>query len=91
MAGRQTRRPQRLARCSDAGVERPRWLRFENGQFSPTTQQAPAKELYRYASQLRSLSGGRGLHTEDFSHYEELPFELEHQVIEAAKKARLNH
>jgi elongation factor G len=26
---------------------------------------APAKELYRYASQLRSLTGGRGLHTED--------------------------
>jgi elongation factor G len=52
---------------------------------------APAKELYRYASQLRSLTGGRGLHTEDFSHYEELPSELEQQVIEATKKARLNH
>ncbi|MBV8329862.1 MAG: elongation factor G, partial [Verrucomicrobia bacterium] len=52
---------------------------------------APAKELYRYASQLRSLTGGRGLHTEDFSHYEELPSELEQQVIEAAKKARVNH
>ena len=51
----------------------------------------PAKELYRYASQLRSLTGGRGLHAEDFSHYEELPSELEQQVIEAAKKARLNH
>jgi elongation factor G len=52
---------------------------------------APAKELYRYAIQLRSLTGGRGLHIEDFSHYEELPSELEQQVIEAAKKARLNH
>jgi elongation factor G len=52
---------------------------------------APAKELYRYASQLRSLTGGRGLHTEDFSHYEELPFEQEQQVVEAAKKARVNH
>ena len=52
---------------------------------------APAKELYRYAIQLRSLTGGRGLHSEDFSHYEELPSELEQQVVEAAKKARLNH
>src|SRR6478752_580629 len=52
---------------------------------------APAKELYRYASQLRSLTGGRGLHTEEFSHYEELPAELEQEVIESAKKARLNH
>ena len=49
---------------------------------------APARELYRYASQLRSLTGGRGLHTEEFDHYEELPSELEQQVIESAKKAR---
>ena len=51
----------------------------------------PAKELYRYASQLRSLTGGRGLHSEEFSHYEELPAELEQQVIESARKARSNH
>jgi elongation factor G len=49
---------------------------------------APGRELYRYASQLRSLTGGRGLHTEEFSHYEELPAELEQQVIESTKKAR---
>jgi elongation factor G len=52
---------------------------------------APARELYRYASQLRSLTGGRGLHTEEFSHYEELPPELELQVIESSKKAPSNH
>ena len=52
---------------------------------------APGKELYRYASQLRSLTGGRGLHTEEFSHYEELPPELEQEVIESARKARSNH
>jgi elongation factor G len=52
---------------------------------------APARELYRYASQLRSLTAGRGLHTEEFSHYEELLGELEQRVIESAKKARSNH
>jgi elongation factor G len=52
---------------------------------------APAKELYRYASQLRSLTGGRGLHSEEFSPYEELPAELEQQLIESARKARSNH
>ncbi|MBV8140757.1 MAG: elongation factor G [Verrucomicrobia bacterium] len=52
---------------------------------------APARELYRYASQLRSLTGGRGLHTEEFSHYEDLPTELEQQVIESAKKMRSIH
>jgi elongation factor G len=52
---------------------------------------APARELYRYASQLRSLTGGRGLHTEEFSHYEDLPAELEQRVVESARKARSNH
>jgi elongation factor G len=65
--------------------------RDASGNLQVIQALAPAKELYRYASQLRSLTGGRGLHTEDFSHYEELPSELEQQVIEAAKKARLNH
>jgi elongation factor G len=51
----------------------------------------PARELYRYASQLRSLTGGRGVHTEEFSHYEELPAELEQQVTEASKRPRSNH
>ncbi len=39
--------------------------------------QVPQKELYHYSSVLRSLTGGRGIHTEDFSHYEEMPRELE--------------
>ncbi len=47
----------------------------------------PAMELYHYATNLRSLTGGRGLHTEDFSHYEEMPGELEQKVI-AKSKAR---
>jgi uncharacterized protein YpbB len=34
------------------------------------------------------LTGGRGVHGETFSHYEEMPRELEQQVIDAAKKAR---
>jgi elongation factor G len=62
-----------------------------NGSLQVIQALAPAKELYRYASQLRSLTGGRGLHTEDFSHYEELPSELEQQIVDSAKKARLNH
>jgi elongation factor G len=62
-----------------------------DGHFQIVRAQVPARELYRYATQLRSLTGGRGLHTEDFSHYEELPPEFEHQVVEAARKARANH
>jgi elongation factor G len=59
-----------------------------DGSLQIIRAQAPAKELYRYASQLRSLTAGRGVHIEDFSHYEELPAELEPQVIGASKKAR---
>jgi elongation factor G len=48
----------------------------------------PAKELYRYSSTLRSLTGGRGVHSEDFSHYEEMPRDAEAKVVEESKKAR---
>ncbi|MDE2307473.1 MAG: hypothetical protein KGJ97_04170, partial [Xanthomonadaceae bacterium] len=42
---------------------------------------SPARELYRYSTQLRSLTGGRGLHSEEFIHYQELPAEVEHKVV----------
>jgi elongation factor G len=48
----------------------------------------PQKELYQYGTVLRSLTGGRGVHKEDFSHYEEMPRELEEKVITEAKKAK---
>jgi elongation factor G len=50
--------------------------------------QVPQKELYQYSTVLRSLTGGRGLHAEDFSHYEEMPKELESKVIAESKKSR---
>jgi elongation factor G len=48
----------------------------------------PAKELYRYSSTLRSLTGGRGMHAESFSHYEEMPRESEQKVVEESKRAK---
>ena len=59
-----------------------------DGAFQVIRAEVPAKELDRYSSQLRSLTGGRGVHSESFSRYEEMPRELEQQVIEASKKAR---
>jgi elongation factor G len=58
------------------------------GQFQIIKAQVPAKELYRYSSNLRSLTGGRGIHSEDFSHYEEMPKELETKMIEEGKQRR---
>jgi elongation factor G len=47
---------------------------------------APQKELYKYASVLRSLTGGRGYHIETFSHYSEMPHELEQKIIAEHKQ-----
>jgi len=58
------------------------------GSLQILTAEAPARELNHYATVLRSLTGGRSMHAEEFSHYEELPRELEAKVIEEAKKAR---
>jgi len=62
-----------------------------DGGFQVIKAHVPAKELYRYSSTLRSLTGGRGVHTEDFNHYEEMPRDSEQKVIEESKKARQNH
>jgi elongation factor G len=60
-----------------------------DGQFQVIRAEIPARDLYRYSSQLRSLTAGRGLHTEKFDHYTEVPPELEQKVIEEANKRKL--
>jgi elongation factor G len=59
-----------------------------DGKSQIVKAQVPQMELYRYATTLRSLTGGRGLHTEEFSHYEYLPPELETKVVAAAREAK---
>ncbi|MFO1477922.1 MAG: elongation factor G [Verrucomicrobiota bacterium] len=59
-----------------------------DGSFQVIKAHVPAKELYRYSSTLRSLTGGRGVHAEEFSHCEEMPREMENKVVEEHKKAR---
>jgi elongation factor G len=59
-----------------------------DGGFQLIKAHVPAKELYRYSSTLRSLTGGRGLHSESFSHYEEMPREAEQKVVEESKRAK---
>jgi elongation factor G len=59
------------------------------GGFQVIKAHVPGEELYRYSSTLRSLTGGRGVHGESFSHYEEMPREAEQKVVEESKKAKL--
>jgi len=56
------------------------------GSFQVIKARVPQGELYHYSTTLRSLTGGRGIHSEAFSHYEEIPKEYEKKVIEESKK-----
>jgi elongation factor G len=48
----------------------------------------PQSEMTRYAIDLRSMTGGRGLFTMKFDHYEEVPSHLAEKIIEAARKEK---
>jgi elongation factor G len=48
----------------------------------------PAAELFTYSNELRSMTGGRGSFTLDFSHYEEVPMHLAQKVIDEARKEK---
>ncbi len=51
--------------------------------------QVPLKELYKYANVLRSMTQGRGLFIQKFSHYEEVPKEVADKIISEAQKEKI--
>lgn len=55
--------------------------------FTVIEAQVPLAEMQRYATELRSLTHGRGYYTMGFNHYEELPGQLAQRVIEGARQA----
>lgn len=59
-----------------------------DGHFQIIKAEVPLSELYKYSSQLRSLTQGRGAHKRKFSHYEEVPKEVEQKVIDEYNKSR---
>jgi elongation factor G len=59
-----------------------------NGRLQVVRAHVPAAQLYKYGSALRSLTGARGLHTEKFSHYEELAPDLEKKLVAEYQAAR---
>jgi elongation factor G len=46
----------------------------------------PQSELFTYATELRSLTGGRGTFVATLAHYEEVPPHVAQKIIEAHKK-----
>ncbi len=59
-----------------------------DGHFQVIKAQVPLAELYKYSSTLRSLTSGRGGYKRDFSHYEEVPKEVENKIIDEYNKSR---
>ncbi|WP_273265503.1 elongation factor G [Flexistipes sinusarabici] len=49
------------------------------------TAQVPMGEILKYAPDLRSMTGGRGMFTIEFSHYEEAPSHVVEKVKEQSK------
>jgi len=58
-----------------------------DGVFQKITAHVPESELYRYATTLRSLTQGRGLHRASFDHYEPMPRHVQEKLI--AERAEL--
>ena len=48
----------------------------------------PMAEILKYAPDLKSMTGGRGTFTMEFSHYEEVPAHILPKIVEAAKKEK---
>ena len=45
----------------------------------------PLAEILRYAPELRSITGGRGTYSMEFSHYEEVPPHLAQKIVQESK------
>ncbi len=46
----------------------------------------PMAEFLTYAPDLRSMTGGRGVYTMEFSHYDEVPAHISEKIVEEAHK-----
>ncbi|RIK42438.1 MAG: elongation factor G [Chloroflexi bacterium] len=59
--------------------------------FTRIEADVPAAEVQRYATDLRSITQGRGTFTTTFSHYQQVPAHLVDSIIAAAKTRQENH
>jgi len=53
---------------------------------SIVTATVPLAEMLRYTTDLRSITGGRGVFTMEFSHYEVVPSQIAQEVINSRQK-----
>ena len=58
------------------------------GRYQIVRALVPEAELYKYATHLRSITQGRGMHAARLSNYEEVPRELTDRIVAAARAER---
>lgn len=58
------------------------------GPFQKVKAQVPLSSLYKYSSDLRSMTQGRGHHTRLYSHYEEVPREIAAKIQAEVLKSK---
>jgi elongation factor G len=51
------------------------------GKSQAVKAHVPLAEMFTYANDLRSMTGGRGMYTMHFSHYEEVPHKIASVII----------
>jgi elongation factor G len=71
----------------DLNTRRARVLGMETERGRSTiSATVPLAEMLRYTTQLRSITGGRGIFSMDFSSYEVVPTHITQAVVEARQK-----
>jgi len=68
-------------RAEIAGME-------SEGDMAVITAKAPVKEMFGFASEIRSATGGRALWSTEFSGYEELPRDLLDDITEEIRQRK---
>ncbi|MGA1839764.1 MAG: elongation factor G [bacterium] len=58
------------------------------GHTQQIKAQAPMAEMLKYMPDLKSLTGGRGTYSMEFSHYDEVPAHLSEKIIAESKKEK---
>lgn len=53
------------------------------GRMQVIRAKVPLKELYRYSTAVRSMTQGRGISRQSFSHYEEVPPDIQQKLVAA--------
>jgi elongation factor G len=73
----------------DLNGRRGRVLGMDNaGKNQIIKAQVPMAEFLTYAPDLRSMTGGRGIYSMEFSHYDEVPTQIAEKIIEEVNKSK---